>query len=151
MHEFSAFCCLFYRGWGTRPWSTLRFTLTFRKDWTPFCNTHVPVRKWWSILTQRGEPRGGGQAYPDSATGQGMPGSPRFLLDLRNPVSPPLHSVCLPAESRSLSEMTKAKAACENTNGMAAPHVSKNPTTPTNLMELLLQGSTLRHDGNLGF
>lgn len=80
-----------------------------------------------------------------------MPGSPRFLLDLRNPVSPPLHSVCLSAESHSLSEMTKAKAACGHTNGMAAPHVPKNPITPTNLMELLLQGSTLRHDGNLGF
>lgn len=47
--------------------------------------------------------------------------------------------------------MTTAKATRENTNGMAAPHVPKNPTTPTNLMELLLQGSALRHDGNLGF
>ena len=60
-------------------------------------------------------------------------------------------SFAISCEARSLAEMTTAKAARENTNGMAAPHVPKNPTTPTNLMELLLQGSALRHDGNLGF
>lgn len=30
------------------------------------------------------------------------------------------------------------------------PMYPKNPTTSTNLVELLLQGSALRHDGNLG-
>jgi hypothetical protein len=73
------------------------------------------------------------QAYPGSAINSQRSSLAGFLLDLRD------------TQSHFLSLLTKARAACEDN------HVPKNPTAPTNLMKLLLQGPALRHDGNLGF